>query len=324
MTYGNHATPLVSVCIPTYKRKDLLKIAIESAASQSYPSLEIIVSDDSPDEETADFVASSKFACPISYRRNDPRLGLNGNIDALFANARGEYLVLLHDDDLLLPGAIETLLAPVLTDRRIKLVFGKQVIIDMLGRSKPKETDKINRDFGRNRSGGAIERPIEAALLQQIPNDVFLVDTNVARYLGYRPDHEVGVFPDIDFGIRFAEYCGPESLWFVDDFVGCYRVSDDAISTSVKSREVDHPFAAVALHKIAESLTLPVRSEYARTRLIRNLGTAIVKGYAKQGHRSAALSVFWSTAYGWRQRLSLHGLYQLLFIAYPPVARIVR
>ena len=41
-----------------------------------------------------------------SYLRNESSLGQAGNVNQLFARARGERLVLMHDDDFLLPGAL--------------------------------------------------------------------------------------------------------------------------------------------------------------------------------------------------------------------------
>ena len=46
-TTSQASRPLVSLCIPTHERPDYLRIALESACAQTYPALEIIVSDNS-------------------------------------------------------------------------------------------------------------------------------------------------------------------------------------------------------------------------------------------------------------------------------------
>jgi len=42
----------VSIIIPTYKRPDLIKRAIRSILNQTYQDFEIVIIDDSPDDET--------------------------------------------------------------------------------------------------------------------------------------------------------------------------------------------------------------------------------------------------------------------------------
>lgn len=44
--------PLVTVLIPTYNRPYFLSMAIESVLAQTYPSIEIFISDNSPNEDT--------------------------------------------------------------------------------------------------------------------------------------------------------------------------------------------------------------------------------------------------------------------------------
>ena len=44
--------PLVSILIPTYNRPHYFKIALESALAQTYSNIEIIVGDDSTNNET--------------------------------------------------------------------------------------------------------------------------------------------------------------------------------------------------------------------------------------------------------------------------------
>ena len=44
--------PLVSILIPTYNRPHYFKIALESALAQTYSNIEIIIGDDSTNDET--------------------------------------------------------------------------------------------------------------------------------------------------------------------------------------------------------------------------------------------------------------------------------
>ncbi|MGR5989353.1 glycosyltransferase family 2 protein [Bacillus paranthracis] len=49
--------PLVSVLIPTYNRPNYFKIALDSVLAQEYPNIEIIITDDSTNDETYSIVA---------------------------------------------------------------------------------------------------------------------------------------------------------------------------------------------------------------------------------------------------------------------------
>src|ERR1700761_5759568 len=102
---------LISICIPTYQRPDLLAEALESCFAQTYTQFEIVIGDDSQDVDTERLVAGYEIAYPgrIRYERHIPSLGQNRNVNDLFARARGSRLLLLHDDDRLLPDALRSL-----------------------------------------------------------------------------------------------------------------------------------------------------------------------------------------------------------------------
>jgi glycosyltransferase involved in cell wall biosynthesis len=96
----------VSILIPTYRRPQLLRRAIASALSQDAPvAMEVVVGDDA-DEGAA--VASEFDDVRLRYQANPERLGMAGNWNRLCDVAHGDYLLLLNDDDRLLPGFVAT------------------------------------------------------------------------------------------------------------------------------------------------------------------------------------------------------------------------
>ncbi len=103
--------PLVTIGIPTYNRAaDHLGAALESALAQRYEPLEIIVSDNGSTDHTRELVAG--YDDPrIRYVRHDPGLGPLGNFNFCVEAARGDYLLLLHDDDLIDADMIESCMA---------------------------------------------------------------------------------------------------------------------------------------------------------------------------------------------------------------------
>ncbi|HEV2495127.1 MAG TPA: glycosyltransferase [Terriglobia bacterium] len=99
------STPRVSVCIPTFNRARYLRAAIESVLGQNFRDLEVIVSDDGSSDQTSDLVRSMADA-RFRYTRNPSRLGLWANTNQCLARASGKYVIILQDDDALLPGLL--------------------------------------------------------------------------------------------------------------------------------------------------------------------------------------------------------------------------
>jgi glycosyltransferase involved in cell wall biosynthesis len=102
---GEHS-PKVSVCIPTYNAAAFLADAIDSVLAQNFSDFELVVSDDASDDETPSICR--KYVDPrFRATRSDRRLGQAGNWNRCLELASGEYVILLHADDQLLPGYLE-------------------------------------------------------------------------------------------------------------------------------------------------------------------------------------------------------------------------
>lgn len=93
--------PFVTIAIPTYNRGDsYLKDALKSATSQNYQHLEIIVSNNCSEDNTEDVVKS--FSDPrIRYFRQSTNVGMTKNLMFCLGQAKGDYFLLLNDDDLI-------------------------------------------------------------------------------------------------------------------------------------------------------------------------------------------------------------------------------
>ena len=99
---------LVSIGIPTYNRADgYLRNALESALAQTYDNIEVIVSDNCSTDDTEDLIKSYTDK-RIRYFRQENNLGVEGNFNYCVEQARGEYFLLLCDDDLIDPDFVET------------------------------------------------------------------------------------------------------------------------------------------------------------------------------------------------------------------------
>jgi glycosyltransferase involved in cell wall biosynthesis len=98
--------PKVSVCIPVYNGSDYIAETIQSVLSQTYTNYRIIVCDNCSTDNTADIVATFQDS-RISFIRNEKNLGLVGNANRCIDLADGEYVYIIHHDDLMMPQNLE-------------------------------------------------------------------------------------------------------------------------------------------------------------------------------------------------------------------------
>ena len=97
--------PLATIMVLTHNRRDLLPLAIESVARQSYRDVEILVVNDGG-ERVDDIVEKFPSARLIHHSENrGPAAALN---DA-FSAVRGTYVGMIADDDVLLPDHVARL-----------------------------------------------------------------------------------------------------------------------------------------------------------------------------------------------------------------------
>jgi glycosyltransferase involved in cell wall biosynthesis len=102
--------PLVTICIPTYNRPEMLRHSLQSVLCQSYRHLEVIVSDNASDTDTA-AVVDSFGDDRVRVDRLATNIGLHGNLSRCLHLGTGKYRVMLHDDDLMLPGNVQSKVA---------------------------------------------------------------------------------------------------------------------------------------------------------------------------------------------------------------------
>ncbi len=162
--------PLVSIVIATYRsRHDHLRVAIASALAQSMADIEVIVSDDSPDDALSQWVAGFQDE-RLRYRHNAPALGVARNHWVSFGEARGEFIVILNHDDWLAPTFVERLASALQAEPHAVLAFCDHWVIDVEGERLASDTERNTAAWGRAQLGRGLHRsfaPLVAA--QTIP-----------------------------------------------------------------------------------------------------------------------------------------------------------
>lgn len=101
--------PLVTVYMPTFNRLELLKRAVDSVLSQDYENIELIVVDDGSSDGTVAYLAElAKFEPTLRYFVNETNSGACVSRNKAIAEARGEFITGLDDDDYFLPNRISS------------------------------------------------------------------------------------------------------------------------------------------------------------------------------------------------------------------------
>jgi len=93
----------ISICIPTYemhgKGKELLSRALVSVKQQTYTNFDVVISDNSDDEQIKNLCEQEEFkSLTIQYFKN-PRKGMAPNTNESIKKATGELVKILYMDD---------------------------------------------------------------------------------------------------------------------------------------------------------------------------------------------------------------------------------
>jgi glycosyltransferase involved in cell wall biosynthesis len=104
-------SPNVAICIPTYNQSHYLPYSVGSACQQTYPNVEVWVSDDASSDRTPEVVSQLRTKYPtLKTFRHSQNLGISGNPSWLLRQPKTKYIARLDSDDLLLHNYLEVLI----------------------------------------------------------------------------------------------------------------------------------------------------------------------------------------------------------------------
>ncbi|MCD6406832.1 glycosyltransferase family 2 protein [Candidatus Aerophobetes bacterium] len=95
----------VSIIIPSYNRKEILKSCLEALFNQNFPKddYEIILIDDGSTDDTEKMVKSLSPPCRLTYIKNERRLGQSISRNKGIKEAKGKYLIFVDSDIIVIP-----------------------------------------------------------------------------------------------------------------------------------------------------------------------------------------------------------------------------
>ncbi len=214
--------PLVTIAIPTFRRLHYLRESVGSALAQSYRNIEILISHDpGSDREDAIRQWASRQSLEHSrlrYHVNAARLGLAGNWNACADAAKGDLIVIIGDDDRLMPSFVETLVRAWSPD--VSVVFSNHYVITETGEVSPVLTEQFDRLYSRrDMPAGSLVSPDVWVWRQAVPILSCLIRTADVRKLRFREDLNT---PEVELFARLAS--DGAKFVYVPEYLAEYRV----------------------------------------------------------------------------------------------------
>ncbi|MDQ8728051.1 glycosyltransferase family 2 protein [Bradyrhizobium sp. LHD-71] len=136
--------PLITIAIPTFNRATLLKGCVASALSQTYPHLEVVVSNNASTDGTLSVLSEFDDA-RLRVITQATNIGMHPNWNACLANAKGDYIVFVSDDDRIAPTFLEQCTRLIRQQPQLPIVIAlSNIHAAALQRTKPAHTSRFH------------------------------------------------------------------------------------------------------------------------------------------------------------------------------------
>ncbi len=120
--------PLISLVTPSFNQAQFLERTMQSVLAQNYPALEYIIQDGGSGDATPALL--DRYRDRLAHAESVPDNGQAHALNLGFARTTGEIMAYLNSDDLLLPGALNTIAAYFAQHPEVDVVYGHRVVID--------------------------------------------------------------------------------------------------------------------------------------------------------------------------------------------------
>jgi hypothetical protein len=171
------ASPLVSICVPTFNRSRYLTSLLESLAVQleAFPyTYELVIADNASPDDTGAVVARFAEQLPIRYIRHDENIGCFANVQFVMMQAAGRYVIYLSDDDCLLGEPVAATIARMEADPGVAVVFAPWKLYDLVAQQEQGQFYDVPQDL-------RIEKDRHAELLDHLLRHHIFPEIHIAR-----------------------------------------------------------------------------------------------------------------------------------------------
>lgn len=218
----------VSICIPTYNRLSYLQELINACLKQSYKSFEICISQNPTSKGINTEIQGycidlvNKYPQLISYKAQAQNLGLAGNWNALVEMAKGEYIFMPGDDDLMDTDFLEKMLTT--ESENADVIFCNQFFIDSKGNILKEKSTEQNSIYGRDKlKTGYLAEPIRNVLQGTIPISAAIIKRSCFKNIGF--DTRLNS-PELEVFLKIAINGG--QFYYLNEQLASYRTHDSS------------------------------------------------------------------------------------------------
>ena len=116
--------PLLSICIPTYKRPSYLAECLDALTREDLSGVEILVRDNGSHDDTESVLRRYQVALGLRYEMGEVNEGPDRNFGRVLRMATGSYVWLLGDDDVVTTGSVTAIKRELLARKPLLLQVG--------------------------------------------------------------------------------------------------------------------------------------------------------------------------------------------------------
>ena len=223
-----HHRPFWSVMIPTYNGTKYLAQTLESVLQQDPGAdvMQIEVVDDCSTKDDPELLVKEIGKGRVSFYRNPQNQGLLANWDVCIRRAQGQWVHLLHQDDLVLPGFYEQLKKGIEFNPDTGAAFTRFTYFDEDGLW----TNLANIE---RKTPGILENWVETIATQQrVQFPAIVVRRSTYEKLGgFCPDARSAA--DWEMWKRIAAHY---PIWYEPQILACFRLHSNSTSSSLIQR----------------------------------------------------------------------------------------
>jgi len=215
-------TPRVSIVTPSFMQARYIGRTIESVLGQSYPDLEYFIQDGGSQDGTVEVLKG--YANRLAGWESQPDGGQSQAINLGFAHTTGEIMAWLNSDDMLLPGAIHTIVDYFNRHPEVDVVYGDRLLID--------ESDM---EIGRWIMPGHDSEVLSWA--DYVPQETLFWRRRIWDKVGGQIDESFKFAMDWDLLVRFRG--AGARFAHIPRFLGAFRIHEHQ-KTSASINEIGH------------------------------------------------------------------------------------
>ncbi len=296
--------PILSVCIPTYNRPKDFEKCLKNIIPQITDEVEVVIRDDSPDDETEKITRSLLEGSGIRYRYvHGEKIGLDAANLFLIENASGRYIWWFSDDDEMKEGAIAHVLRIIRAHPEISFIWANFMIADSGLIAIPDREEGFFRDHNE--------------VLELLGANLGLLSTFCAKREAALPGVEKGRKVSIGFGfaslmpVLTAIVSGGKNYFLKGPYVICHPTPrEEIVAETTKGGKIENNgfrVFGVVFHDVIKSFEKNFSRRAVRTMLAKNFGQVwrgMVVGWAggwdtPKGKRLTMLRLYWSYPECW-------------------------